>query len=205
MSPTAVYGLDMVMPIFGRTPCVDLQVCQGSQRAYALYDSTFQMVHPAQRNCLQQVDLAAQAVLRTAQEFSEEYELVCFARGDGADWGNELVAGAVHGSALGFSISPRSCAALIIGRLAARAKGAWLARVRSAMELHAKGVGGCLAGFCTSCYRSGLPSLCFHKSTAATAAFCIFDLRCSMHMASTIPFLCMLPPLTSPAAWCSLQ
>lgn len=89
-----------------RTPCVDLQVCQGTQRAYALYDSTFQMVHPAQRNCLQQVDLAAQTVLRTAQEFSEEYELVCFAPGDGPDWGNELVAGAVHGSAWVMS---RSC------------------------------------------------------------------------------------------------
>ncbi len=187
---------------------MDLQVCQGSQHAYALYDSTFQMVHPAQRNCLQQVDLAAQAVLRTAQEFSEEYELVCFAPGDGADWGNELVAGAVHGSARAKLPCPapmpcpapsalpcpalpgpaRPCPALLVqlhGQRRPRMQTVcWLAS-KSAAGLACEGWGGCACpGFCTACYRSGLPSLCFHKSTAATAAFCIFDLRSSMHMAS---------------------
>lgn len=80
---------------------MDLQVCHEAQRLYAIYDSTFQMVHPAQRNYMQQIDLATQKVLRTAHEFSEEYELVCFAPSGagGSDWGNELVAGAVHGSA----------------------------------------------------------------------------------------------------------
>jgi hypothetical protein len=38
------------------------------------------------------------------------------------------------------------------------------------------------AGFCTACYHSGLPSLCYHKALTASAALCVFDLRAGMHM-----------------------
>lgn len=51
---------------------------------------------------MQAVDVEQQAFTARATEFSEECELLCFApAGDMAgDWGNELVAGAVHGSEL---------------------------------------------------------------------------------------------------------
>ena len=50
--------------------------------------------------CMQVVDVEQQAFVARATEFSEECELLCFAPvGDAAgDWGNELIAGAVHGS-----------------------------------------------------------------------------------------------------------
>lgn len=89
---------------FFRAPCVDMQFCPCINRMYTIHDSTFLMVPPVQRNTLQAIDVATQTVLSSSHEFSEEHELVCFAPlGQGSDWGNELVAGAVHGSK-----SPRS-------------------------------------------------------------------------------------------------
>jgi hypothetical protein len=77
-----------------------MQFCANSKRLYSIYDSTFQMVSPVQRNTLQAIDVATQTVVNSCQEFSEQHELVCFAPlGLGGDWGHELVAGAVHGSA----------------------------------------------------------------------------------------------------------
>ena len=51
---------------------------------------------------MQEFDIEKVDVVAAATEFSEQCELVCFApMGDTAsDWGNELVAGAVHGSEL---------------------------------------------------------------------------------------------------------
>ena len=51
---------------------------------------------------MQEFDIEKVDVVAAATEFSEQCELVCFApMGDPAsDWGNELVAGAVHGSEL---------------------------------------------------------------------------------------------------------
>lgn len=65
-----------------------------------MHDCTFHMLTPiGQRNVLQAVDVESQTVLASAHEFSEQYELICMAPlGQSADWGNELVAGAVHGS-----------------------------------------------------------------------------------------------------------
>ena len=167
---------------------MDLQVCRAAQRLYAIYDSTFQMVHPAQRNYMQQVDLATQRVLRTAHEFSEEYELVCFApSGAGGDWGNELVAGAVHGSERTF---PSSALHHPHGQRCSHAPCGGTAR--PCLPGFSPWFAPAPAGFCTSCYRSGLPSLCYHKSAAATAALCIFDLRASMHMASGLPLSALL-------------
>ena len=53
-----------------------------------------------ERRCTQAVDVEQQAFTARATEFSEECELLCFAPAGVAagDWGNELVAGAVHGS-----------------------------------------------------------------------------------------------------------
>ena len=49
---------------------------------------------------MQVIDVEKQASTARATEFSEQCELVCFApMGETAgDWGNELIAGAVHGS-----------------------------------------------------------------------------------------------------------
>lgn len=44
----------------------------------------------------------------------------------------------------------------------------------------------CHAGFCLTCYHTGLPSLCYHKATTATAALCMFDLRASLSMVSNL-------------------
>lgn len=33
------------------------------------------------------------------------------------------------------------------------------------------------AGFCGRCFRSGVPSLCHHKSMAHSATLCVFDVR----------------------------
>ena len=51
---------------------------------------------------MQEFDIEKVDVVAAATEFSEQCELVCFApMGETAsDWGNELVAGAVHGSEL---------------------------------------------------------------------------------------------------------
>lgn len=96
-----------------RASCVDMQFCAASKRLYTMHDCTFLMLTPTgQRNALQAVDVETQTVVATAHEFSEQYELICMAPlGQAEDWGNELVAGAVHGSALFF----RSCHALISG------------------------------------------------------------------------------------------
>ena len=52
------------------------------------------------RSCMQVVDVEKQAFIARATEFSEQCELLCFSPvGESAgDWGNELIAGAVHGS-----------------------------------------------------------------------------------------------------------
>ena len=97
----AVYSVKFVR--LRRPPCVDLQVCLDSQRLYALHDGTFQTMQQTQRNILQQMDLETQKTIMTAHEFSEHFELVCFAPGKGGQgghWCNELYAGAVHGSEL---------------------------------------------------------------------------------------------------------
>ena len=49
---------------------------------------------------VQVVDVEKQEITARATEFSEQCELVCFAPVGAAesDWGNELIAGAVHGS-----------------------------------------------------------------------------------------------------------
>ncbi|BDA47315.1 hypothetical protein COCOBI_10-1610 [Coccomyxa sp. Obi] len=80
--------------------CVDMRYCAATKRLYTMHDCTFLMVTPAgQRNALQAVDVETKTVVATAHEFSEQYELICMAPlGGHGDWGNELVAGAVHGS-----------------------------------------------------------------------------------------------------------
>jgi hypothetical protein len=90
-----------------------MQFCATSKRLYTMHDCTFLMLTPTgQRNALQAVDVETQTVVATAHEFSEQYELICMAPlGQAEDWGNELVAGAVHGSALLFP----SCHAIISG------------------------------------------------------------------------------------------
>lgn len=86
---------------FCRASCVDMRYCAATKRLYTMHDCTFLMVTPAgQRNALQAVDVERKTVVATAHEFSEQYELICMAPlGGHGDWGNELVAGAVHGSA----------------------------------------------------------------------------------------------------------
>ena len=86
---------------FCRASCVDMRYCAATNRLYTMHDCTFLMVTPAgQRNALQAVDVETKTVVATAHEFSEQYELICMAPlGGRGDWGNELVAGAVHGSA----------------------------------------------------------------------------------------------------------
>lgn len=78
-----------------------MRYCAATKRLYTMHDCTFLMVTPAgQRNALQAVDVETKTVVATAHEFSEQYELICMAPlGGHEDWGNELVAGAVHGSA----------------------------------------------------------------------------------------------------------
>lgn len=65
---------------------------------------------------MQEVDVHRVDLTASATEFSEQCELVCFApMGDPAsDWGNELIAGAVHGSGspCGCYCSCMSCAGL---------------------------------------------------------------------------------------------
>ena len=60
---------------------------------------------------MQVIDVEKQASTARATEFSEQCELVCFApMGETAgDWGNELIAGAVHGSESPLPIPPSSC------------------------------------------------------------------------------------------------
>ncbi len=83
-----------------RASCVDMHYCPANKRMYTMHDCTFHMLTPiGQRNVLQAVDVESQTVVASAHEFSEQYELICMAPlGQSADWGNELVAGAVHGS-----------------------------------------------------------------------------------------------------------
>ena len=71
-----------------RPPCVDLQVCLDSHRLYAMHDGTFQtMQQTAQRNLVQQIDLETQQTIMAAHEFSEHFELVCLAPGQGVATG----------------------------------------------------------------------------------------------------------------------
>ena len=148
--------------------------------------------------CMQVVDVEQQAFVARATEFSEECELLCFAPvGDTAgDWGNELIAGAVHGSVS----SLYSCCHHLVSCLS----------MRDAMLMAALQAGSSCpnaiawsmvhlnlfwywglsdiplaAGFCLTCYSTGLPSLCYHKATTATAALCMFDLRASINMVAS--------------------
>ena len=65
-----------------------------------MHDCAFHTLTPiGHRNVLQAVDVESQTVVASAHEFSEQYEVNCMAPlGQSADWGNELVAGTVHGS-----------------------------------------------------------------------------------------------------------
>jgi len=78
-----------------------MQYCAANKRLYTMHDCTYLMLTLlGQRNALQTVDAETLTVVATAHEFSEQYELICMApMHRSEDWGNELVAGAVHGSA----------------------------------------------------------------------------------------------------------
>ena len=150
-------------------------MCLDSHRLYAMHDGTFQtMQQTAQRNLVQQIDLETQQTIMAAHEFSEHFELVCLAPGQGGgDWGNELYAGAVHRGNL------------CVGRAALKLL--WIPGHGSATGTTPRRQ--CCAGFCTHCYQLGVPSLCYHKAKSATAALCVFDLRAQMSMASLPPCL----------------
>lgn len=79
-----------------------------------MHDCTYLMLTPTgQRNALQTLDAETLTVVATAHEFSEQYELICMApMRHSADWGNELVAGAVHGSAFPASSAPQPAVSL---------------------------------------------------------------------------------------------